>query len=213
MDGIATYLAPGRVLLDVRADSGIARSARRGHANLAALQAALDARGRAIDVAILDPAPGAIVPYANHYVVNGAVIVPLGADGPAGSAAGGASADCTGWPPRRTNGPLAFLATVYPDREVVGRARRGPRRGRRRAALHHAADPGGSRSASLSPRAFMQVSEFLLSADGRTWRADGLPPQMKDWQNMTFLPVEGGLLVMGGDPGTMMLGLVTPAAA
>ena len=53
-----------------------------------------------------------------------------------------------------------------------------------------------------------QVSDFLVSSDGRTWSSAGLPPQMKDWQNMTFLPVEGGLVVMGGDSGTTMLGRV-----
>ena len=57
-----------------------------------------------------------------------------------------------------------------------------------------------------------QVSDFLVSANGRTWRSDGLPPQMKDWQSLTFLPVEGGLVVMGGDPGTMMLGRVVSVA-
>jgi hypothetical protein len=61
------------------------------------------------------------------------------------------------------------------------------------------------------PEGGEQVSDFLVSSDGRTWRSDGLPPRMKDWQNMTFLPVEGGLVVMGGDPGTMMRGMVVAA--
>jgi hypothetical protein len=54
----------------------------------------------------------------------------------------------------------------------------------------------------------MQVSDFLVSSDGRTWRADGLPKPMVDWQNMTFLPVEGGLIVLGGDPGQLMRGTI-----
>jgi hypothetical protein len=58
------------------------------------------------------------------------------------------------------------------------------------------------------PEGGEQVSDFLVSSDGRTWSSAGLPLEMKDWQNMTFLPVEGGLVVMGGGPGTMMLGRV-----
>ncbi|MCJ7710533.1 MAG: agmatine deiminase family protein, partial [Chloroflexi bacterium] len=81
VDGIATFLAPGRVLLDVRADPASPEHAS-GRANLAALQAARDAHGRAIDIALFDPGAGVLVPYANHYVVNGGVIVPLGAGGP-----------------------------------------------------------------------------------------------------------------------------------
>ena len=63
------------------------------------------------------------------------------------------------------------------------------------------------------PEGGEQVSDFLISTDGRTWRSDGLPLQMKDWQNMTFLPVAGGLVVMGGDPGTMIRGMVVAAVA
>ena len=63
--------------------------------------AALDASGRVIDIAALDPGPAAHVSYANHYLANGAVIVPLGgneADGPA----------------------LDMLRETYPDRIVLG---------------------------------------------------------------------------------------------
>ena len=80
--------------------------------------------------------------------------------------------------------------------------------------IHELVETGSALVAPVAwsqPEGGMQVSDFLVSADGRTWRSDGLPLRMKDWQNMTFLPVEGGLVVMGGDPGTMMLGRVVAA--
>ena len=49
---------------------------------------------------MLDPRPRASISYANHYLANGAVIVPVVDD---------ASDEPV----------LDFLATVYPDREVV----------------------------------------------------------------------------------------------
>jgi agmatine deiminase len=51
-------------------------------------------------VSVLDPGPRSTISYANHYLANGAVIVPIGNDA--------------------VDGPvLDFLATVYPEREVV----------------------------------------------------------------------------------------------
>ena len=73
----------------------------RGLANLERLTAARDAAGRSFDIEILDPGPDATVSYANHYLANGAVIVPISgeaADGPA----------------------LARLREIHPDRRVVG---------------------------------------------------------------------------------------------
>lgn len=52
--------------------------------------------------------------------------------------------------------------------------------------------------------------DILLSGDGRTWIAGGIPAAMADWQNPTFLHVDGGVIVLGGDAGQMMLGSVTP---
>ena len=100
VDGVAQYVAPGRVLLEVPADPaspdhGPAR------ANLAALAAATDAAGRSFDVARVDPGPRPEVSYVNHYLATGAVIVPT--TGAAGDAAA-----------------LAALADVYPERQVVG---------------------------------------------------------------------------------------------
>jgi agmatine deiminase len=100
VDGVLQYAAPGRVMLEVVSDPSSPEFAR-GQANLERLNASPDAAGRAIDVAILDPGPAAAVSYANHYLANGAVVVPVGgneADGPA----------------------LDTLRALHPDREIVG---------------------------------------------------------------------------------------------
>jgi agmatine deiminase len=101
VDGVAAFTAPGRVLLDVRGDpaSPEHHSSQR---NLAALQAARDAHGRWLDIQTFDPGPLAAVPYANHYLANGGVIVPL---------AGDADADALA---------LRVIASSHPDREVLG---------------------------------------------------------------------------------------------
>lgn len=101
VDGAAAYLAPGRVLLDVRADPASPEH-RASHANLDALRAARDARGRVIDVRTFDPGPFAGVPYANHYLVNGGAIVPMSGD---------AEADAY---------VLGVIAEAWPGREIVG---------------------------------------------------------------------------------------------
>jgi len=100
IDGVAQYVAPGRVLLETPADPA-ADAHEGGQMNLARLRATRDARGRAFDVVLLDPGSDPGVSYANHYIANGAVIVPTY----------GAAGD----------GPvLEFLATVYPGRAIVG---------------------------------------------------------------------------------------------
>ncbi len=100
VDGVAQYLAPGRVLLEAPADRASSEFAS-SQANLARLGAATDAAGRTLEVTVLDPAAASGVSYANHYLANGAVIVPTTGD---------ASEDHV----------LAFLAAVYPDRTIVG---------------------------------------------------------------------------------------------
>jgi agmatine deiminase len=101
VDGVLQYVAPGRVLLEHVADPRSPEH-ERGLANLAVLHAARDAAGRSFEVVVLDPGPDSPVSYANHYLANGAVIVPLAGndavDGPA----------------------LQALAAAYPDRRVVG---------------------------------------------------------------------------------------------
>ena len=100
VDGVLQYVAPGRVMLEVVSDPSSPEFVR-GRANLERLNASPDAAGRAIDIAILDPGPTAAVSYANHYLANGAVVVPVGgneADQPA----------------------LDMLCALHPDREIVG---------------------------------------------------------------------------------------------
>ena len=99
IDGVAQYLAPGRLLLEAPSDPA-ADAHDGGQANLALLGTRRDARGRRFDVTILDPGTDPGVSYANHYIANGAVIVPTE----------GAPGD---------EPVLDFLATVYPGREIV----------------------------------------------------------------------------------------------
>lgn len=101
VDGVAAFLAPGRVLLDVRGDPASPEH-RSSQANLAALHAARDARGRALDVRTFDPGPFAGVPYANHYLVNGGVLLPLAGD------------------PEADELASRVIAEAYPGREVIG---------------------------------------------------------------------------------------------
>ncbi len=100
VDGVMQYAAPGRVLLEVVSDVASPEHSR-GQANLEVLRVARDVAGRSFEIVVLDPGPTAAVSYANHYLANGAVIVPLGgndADGPA----------------------LHTLRALHPDREIVG---------------------------------------------------------------------------------------------
>ena len=100
VDAIAQVIGPGRILLDAPADPTSSEHAT-GRANVERLRETRDARGRAVEVTVLEAGPGTSAAYANHYLANGGVIVPTGfgpGDGPV----------------------LELLASVYPDREVVG---------------------------------------------------------------------------------------------
>ncbi len=100
VDGVAQYVAPGHVMLEVPTDPASSEY-ERAHENLARLEGARDAQGRSIIVSRLDPGPDATTSFANFYLANGGVIVPVGgnaADGPA----------------------LEFIGSLYPGREVVG---------------------------------------------------------------------------------------------
>lgn len=100
VDGVLQYVAPGRVMLEAVSDHGSPEFSR-GVANLERLRSSRDAAGRSFIVDVLDPGADAQVSYANHYLANGAVIVPV-AGGPADGAA------------------LDALRSIHPDREVVG---------------------------------------------------------------------------------------------
>jgi agmatine deiminase len=99
IDGVAAYAAPGHVVLEAPTDPSSVDTGRAA-ANLAALLAAPDARGRRLQVTCVDPGASGVA-LANHYLANGAVIVPV--DGNPDEARA-----------------LAELAAVHPDREVVG---------------------------------------------------------------------------------------------
>ncbi len=76
IDGIAQFVAPGHIVLEVPTDRS-ASEYEYGRQNLARLRSVRDAQGRAFQVTQLDPEPTATVPYANHYLANDGVIVPV----------------------------------------------------------------------------------------------------------------------------------------
>jgi agmatine deiminase len=100
VDGVLQYTSAGCVLLEAVADTS-SPEYERGVANLERLHNSRDAAGRSFNVAVLDPGSLASVSYANYYLANGAVIVPIAgeqADGPA----------------------LEVLRAQHPDRVIVG---------------------------------------------------------------------------------------------
>ncbi len=108
IDGLAQYVRPGVVMLAVAAGDEDPNAPRFAEDRVT-LADARDARGRALEVldgpvnswADIDGVGPVVIPYMNHYLANGAVIVPVGdipEDDPA----------------------LELLAKAYPDREVVG---------------------------------------------------------------------------------------------
>ena len=100
VDGVAQWVSPGRVLLELPTDPASSEYDR-ALANLAALTSARTADGGEVEVLPLDPGGDGEVSFANHYLANGAVIVPVNGDS-------------------RDDAPLASLTVVYPDREIVG---------------------------------------------------------------------------------------------
>lgn len=100
IDGIAQYVAAGRIVLEAPA-SPDASEFETGQANLTALKGALDASGRPLEVTVLDAGPGESRAYCNYYIANGGVIVPV-----------------SGHP--RDEEMLDFIGRLHPDREIVG---------------------------------------------------------------------------------------------
>jgi agmatine deiminase len=99
IDGVAAYVAPGHVVLQAPTDPTSIDTGR-ALENLAALVATPDAQGRTLLVTCIDPGDEAGVSLANHYVANGAVIVPV--DGNPDEARA-----------------LAELGAVHPGRQIV----------------------------------------------------------------------------------------------
>jgi agmatine deiminase len=108
VDGLAQYVRPGAVMFAV-ASGEEDPNAPRFAEDRDALADARDARGRSIEVidgpvntfVDLEGIGPVVIPYMNHYLANGAAIVPVG----------GAPGD---------EPALELLAKAYPDREVVG---------------------------------------------------------------------------------------------
>jgi agmatine deiminase len=108
IDGLAQYLRPGAVMLAVASGTEDPNAARFDE-DRETLVAATDAKGRSLEVvagpvnswADLEGIGPVVIPYMNHYLANGAVIVPVG--------------DVSGDDPA-----LELVAKAYPDREVVG---------------------------------------------------------------------------------------------
>ena len=100
VDGVAQYVAPGHVMLLAPEDPA-ALDYEWGQANLRRLEGSCDARGRAFQISRLDAGAEAEAAYANCYLVNGAVIVPIAEDDVDRIA-------------------IDQISSVFPDREVVG---------------------------------------------------------------------------------------------
>ena len=106
VDGIAAFVAPARVLLEVNSDPAdphypVCRE------NLAAMRNQVDARGRNIEIEIIEEGyyhpdrwNGGCSSYVNAYLANGAVIVP-------------------GYGYDRDQAAVETWQRIYPDREVV----------------------------------------------------------------------------------------------
>jgi agmatine deiminase len=108
VDGVCTYTAPGRAIVQTCTDPRSVNHEAMSR-NLRYLRDNPDAAGRVVQCRGLDLAPGLdqngvseVVPYANFYVCNGAVVVPQ---------AGQADKDAEG---------LAAVTDEFPDREVLG---------------------------------------------------------------------------------------------
>jgi agmatine deiminase len=82
VDGVAAFIEPGRVLMEVNSDTTDPHFAV-GQRNLAAMRGQKDARGRALEIEFIEEGHyhpelwnGGCSSYINSYLANGAVIVP-----------------------------------------------------------------------------------------------------------------------------------------
>lgn len=106
IDGVLQYVGPGHVMLELVSDPSSPEHLR-GLANLDRLNNSRDAAGNRFEVTILDPGPDAVVSYANHYLANGAVIVPVSRD----TSGEAASADAAA---------IDSLRVAHPTRRIIG---------------------------------------------------------------------------------------------
>ncbi len=106
VDGVAAFVKPGVVLVEVNPDStdphyDVAQD------NLAAMREQVDAKGRPIEIELINEASykpgewnGGCASYVNSYLCNGAVIVP-------------------GYDYQRDEDAIATYQRLYPEREIV----------------------------------------------------------------------------------------------
>jgi agmatine deiminase len=99
VDGIAGFVAPGRVVLHAPAHPAHPDRAR-GQDNVARLESARDARGRAIDVVRFDTGGTRGIAYLNLYRCNGGVVVPVAGD-------------------EHDEAAVAAIAELYPGRQIA----------------------------------------------------------------------------------------------
>lgn len=106
VDGIAAFIEPGRVLVEINRDTSDPHHAV-GARNFAALDGQVDAKGRKLEFEFIqegiyheDQWNGGCSSYINSYLANGAVIVP-------------------GYGYVRDDEAVATYQALYPDREVV----------------------------------------------------------------------------------------------
>ena len=106
VDGIAAFIGPGRVLLEVNPDRSDPRYAV-GQDNLAALAGQVDAKGRSLQIEFIAEGyydegiwNGGCSSYVNSYFANGAVIVP-------------------GYGYDRDPAAVETYRSLFPDREIV----------------------------------------------------------------------------------------------
>jgi len=106
VDGIACFVAPGKVLVEVCPAQGTERYDNM-QANLAAIQGATDACGRELDIVLIEEAHEAqrrgdifSCSYINFYIANGAIVMP-------------------GYGIDRDADARQILAGLFPEREVV----------------------------------------------------------------------------------------------
>ena len=100
VDGIAQYVAPGHIVLEVPASTESSEY-EYGQANAKVLADACDASGRSFAVTHLDAGPGDSPAYCNFYLSNSSVVVPVVED-------------------QRDEPALELIGSLYPGREVVG---------------------------------------------------------------------------------------------
>jgi agmatine deiminase len=106
VDGVAAFIEPGRVLLEINSDTTDPHY-HVGQENLASLKGQTDAKGRKLEIELIEEGPyhpetwnGGCSSYVNSYFANGAVIVP-------------------GYGYDRDQQALETYQSLFPEREII----------------------------------------------------------------------------------------------